>query len=142
VRQRIFVITLIVLAVVATIVAAGPASAAPRDGYRADASQFRGATSDLGFNVDYGTKQRTVNVWLVEASLDLPTAYANSYCARAEIRVNGLTIRRAGYDCDTNGDARLEWYFGDMWLHRGDRVSVWFSDPVTLYVIAHPVVIL
>jgi hypothetical protein len=145
---------IVVLAVAAMLAVAAPAHAqvprtmdhqlladAGRWSYRADASQYRGATSDLGFRLDVSTRGRLRQAWLVEASLDLPAGYANRYRARAELRVNGLTVRRAGIMVDTNGDARLEWYFGDVWLRQGDRVSVWFSDPVTRYLRAHPVVV-
>jgi hypothetical protein len=151
--MRPIVRTLVVVAA-AVALTAGPAHAQtartmdhaplPTSGafsYRADASQYRGATSDLGFRLDVSTRGRLRQAWLIEASLDLPAAYANRYRARAELRVNGLTVRRAGHLTDTNGDARLEWYFGDVWLRQGDRVSVWFSDPVTRYAIAHPVVV-
>ena len=137
-----------VLAAVCTIGLVGPAEAAPDGhkwwsvasgfGYRADWSQYNGATSELGFRQSTGTKGRTANAWLIEAAIDLPAGWANHYGAWAELRVNGLTIQRTAWQPDTNGDARLEYYFGDLWLRRGDRVSVWFSDPVTRYVRAHP----
>jgi hypothetical protein len=142
--------TLLTLAALALALAAVPAHAEVartmdhqqlvRSIYVADASQYRGATSDMGFRLDTSPRGRLRQAWQIEASLDLPARWTNRYCARAEIRVNGLTTRQAGVMCDTNGDARLEWYFGDLWLRRGDRVTAWFSDRVTRYAITHPTV--
>jgi hypothetical protein len=127
---------IIVALVLIMLVPAGSTMAYASTSYRADAAQYRGSTTELGFRIN-GNKH-LARISDVSAAIDMPRRYTNNFCAYAVLRVNGRN-RAVNYrDCDTNGDARLAWRFPDIYVHPGDVVSVWFSDAVSRYRVTHP----
>jgi hypothetical protein len=127
--------TVIILALVAGMLLVPTAARA--ESFRSDSTAYNGSFSALGF---YSTgNSRLSKIYDMRAVVELPRRYRNGFCAYARVGVNGVFKLQSYRDCDTNGDATLTLFIrGPIYASHGDRVEVWFSDPVTRYVITHP----
>jgi hypothetical protein len=124
----------VVLAVVATmIMSARPADAATRS----DTARYHGAVTSIR------ASRHGAYLTNITATIQLPRRYANHMRVVVMVQQNGPPAIRDGWwiqkvGHDTNGDARLTYHLGSLKVKRGDRVAVWFSDPVTRYGVTHP----
>lgn len=113
---------------------APPAEAATRT---ADTASYHGATTTLS------ATRHGAYLTGITATIQLPRSYANRMRVVTMLQYNGPPAIRDGWwvqkvDADTNGDARLAFHLGSLKVRAGDRVGVWFSDPVTRYRVTHP----
>jgi hypothetical protein len=133
VSRRILIVLSLALALTVAVVA-GPASAATS---RRSAVRYNGSVSSI--NLTQSGSSLT-DVW---AGLQLPSSYANRFCAYAVLYIGGRHAYQTATKCDTNGDAYLRFYWSGTFVgYDGDQVTVWFSDPVTRYDVIHPTITL
>lgn len=121
----------------AGLLIARPAEAAAQSGRLADTAHYNGSVTTLSASYRGGYLTD------ITATIQLPRSYANNMRVVAMLQHNGPPAIRNGWwiqmvDRDTNGDARLTYRMGSLKVKRGDRVGVWYSDPVTRYRVTHP----
>lgn len=136
-RRRIIVLSVAVLAAMVLLLPlASPASAAV---FRRSVVTYNGSTTALQL---YESGEGTIRTMSsITSGIQLPSSY-RGFCASSRVLVDGVVRLSAGTTCDTNYNAHLTFWFGTLSAYPGDRVSVWFSDPVSRYSVTHPTIIL
>lgn len=136
-RRILLALTTLALVAALTVAAAGPAAAAT---FRRSVVHSGGAITSLQFTESGAGSSITMSD--VRGGLQLPSSWANRFCAYAVVYVGGRYYRTAPRQCDTNGDAHLVFWFGTLTGHDGETVSIWFSDPESRYDQDHAALIL